>query len=67
MRLKNTLKSELEKIELIGKKKVDLLFEKFKSIDKIRAASVDELAKINGIGKTLAENIYKYFHKNLGE
>ena len=64
LRQKNALKSELEKIELIGKKKVDLLFEHFKSIDKIKSASISDLLNVEGIGKQLGENIYNYFHKN---
>jgi len=62
LRQKNTLKSELEKISLIGRAKVSILFDKFKSIDKIRSATIDELASVSGIGKVLATNIYNYFH-----
>ena len=63
LRQKNTLSSELEKIDLIGKNKVNLLFEKFKSIDKIKSATVDELMTVKGIGKNLAKNIYNHFNK----
>jgi len=63
LRKKNTLISELEKIELIGKKKVNLLFDKFKSIDKIKSLTLDELKNVEGIGEVLANNIYNYFHK----
>lgn len=63
LRQKNALRSELENIDLIGKKKVDVLFDKFKSIDKIRNASIEEIANTSGIGEKLAENIYNYFHK----
>jgi excinuclease ABC subunit C len=63
LRKKNTLKSELEKIPLIGKNKVNLLFEKFKSVDKIKECSLEELQVVDGIGEVLAKNIYEYFHK----
>jgi len=63
LRKKNALMSELEKIPLIGKKKVNLLFEKFKSVDKIKSLSVNELAETEGVGSVLAKNIYDYFHK----
>ena len=63
LRQKNTLKSELEKIELLGKKKATLLFDKFKSIDNIKNADICSLMQTEGIGKTLATNIYNYFHK----
>ena len=62
LRQKNALKSELENIALIGKNKVNVLFEKFKSIDKIKSATIEELSSIKGIGVKLAENIYNYFH-----
>lgn len=63
LRQKNTLKSELEKIELIGQKKINQLFNKFKSIDKIKNASLEELMQVEGVGKKLAENILQYFNK----
>jgi len=63
LRQKSNLKSELEKIQLIGKNKVNLLYEKFKSVDKIKSASVEELKSIIGIGQKLATNIFEYFHK----
>lgn len=63
LRQKNQLKSELEKIDLVGKNKVNILFERFKSIDKIKSASIEELSSVKGIGKTIAENVYNYFHK----
>jgi excinuclease ABC subunit C len=62
LRQKNALKSELEKISLVGKNKVSILFDKFKSIDKIKSATIEELSAVSGIGKTIATNIFNYFH-----
>ena len=59
---KTALKSQLENIELIGKSKVNILFDKFKTIENIKSATIEELQSVNGIGKKLAENIYKFFH-----
>ena len=64
LRQKNALKSELEKIDLLGKSKVNALFDYFKSIDKIKEADINTLCRVDGIGKTLATNIYNYFHKD---
>ena len=64
LRQKNALRSELENIELIGKSKVNLLFDKFKSIEKIKSATIEELSSLKGIGRKLAENIYNYFHND---
>ena len=62
LRQKTALKSQLENIELIGKSKVNILFDKFKTIENIKSATIEELQSVNGIGKKLAENIYKFFH-----
>ncbi len=58
---KNTIESELEKIEGIGKNKRIALLKHFKSIGKIKAASADELCLVKGISKTNAEAIVNYF------
>lgn len=63
LRQKTALQSQLENIELIGKNKVNILFDKFKTIEKIKSATVEELQSVKGIGKKLAENIYNFFHK----
>jgi len=57
------LKSELEKIPLVGKKKVDILFDKFKDIENIKNATIEELSSTPNIGDVIAKNIYDYFHK----
>jgi len=62
LRQKNELKSELEKIPLVGRNKVNILFDKFKSIDKIKSATIDELSSTQGVGKVVANNIFRYFH-----
>lgn len=64
LRRKNALRSELEKIPLIGKSKVNILFDKFKSIDSIKSASLEELMSTKGVGEKLARNIFDYFHSN---
>ena len=62
LRQKNTLKSELEKIDLLGKNKIDKLFDYFKSVEKIKNATVEDLMKVEGIGKNIAQNIVEYFN-----
>lgn len=64
LRRKDAVTSELTKIELIGSKKVNILFDRFKSIDNIKNATIQELSQTPGIGDVLASNIYNYFHKN---
>ena len=62
---KRNLASVLNEIEGIGEKKRKALLDEFKTIDKIMDASVDELCKVDGIGKELAEKIRIYFKKEL--
>ena len=58
---KNTIESELEKIEGIGKQKRIALLKHFKSIGKIKTASVNELVAVKGISMKNAEDIKVYF------
>ncbi len=59
-RSKAAINSELEGIEGIGQKTAEVLLKNFKSVKRIKEASVDELARI--VGKTKAAKIYKSFH-----
>ena len=61
LRNKRTLKSELLKIEGIGKQKRDALIDEFKDIGGIISASEEDIAKVNGIGEKLAKNVKEYF------
>ena len=61
MHRKNTIESELEKIEGIGKQKRIALLKHFKSIGKIKTASIDELVAVKGISLKNAEDIHSYF------
>ena len=54
------LRSTLEVIEGVGSKSVESLFKHFKSLTKIKAATVEELAEV--VGKVRAEKIYNHFH-----
>ena len=57
LRNKEITKSELDEIEGIGPAKKKALLEKFGSVEKIKEASVEELTKVKGINKELAEKI----------
>jgi excinuclease ABC subunit C len=63
IREKKQTESLLLEIEGVGKNRIKLLFETFKTIDKIKKASLDELKGVKGIPKDVAENIYNYFNK----
>ena len=49
--------SELDDIKGIGDAKKKALLKAFGSVEKIKRASVEELCKVKGINKELAENI----------
>jgi len=55
----NFIKSELEEIPGLGKKSVEKLLKKFKTLSRIKKASAEELAEV--IGKQRAESIKAHF------
>ena len=62
---KRNLASVLEEIDGVGKKKQIALMDKFKTIDKIMNASIEELCEVEGIGEGLAQKIKTYFKENI--
>lgn len=59
------LKSSLSEIEGLGEMKTKELLKHFKSVNNIAKASVQELMKVSGIGESLANIIYNYYHENI--
>jgi excinuclease ABC subunit C len=59
-----TRQSSLTKIPGIGKKRARELFLKFKSVEKIGAASIEELCKIKGINENLAKTVIEWIKEN---
>ena len=57
------VRSILDDIKGVGPAKRKALMRYFKSIEEIRAAAVSELAKVPEISPGLAEEIYRFFHK----
>ena len=64
LRNKRSLSSLLDEIPGIGKEKRRALMEKFKDINGILAADVQQLCTVEGIGRKRAEEIWQFFHKN---
>jgi excinuclease ABC subunit C len=54
---KSSIATELLNIEGLGEKRVTALLRRFGSAKRLRAASIDEIAEVAGIGKALAESI----------
>ena len=59
-RSKAAISNELEGIEGIGQKTAEALLKKFKSVKRVREASVDNLAQVIGMAK--AKKVYESFH-----
>ncbi len=62
-RAKNLTISDLDSVPLIGKKRKQALLNHFASIEEIRDASIEQLAKVENVSLKIAEKIYNYFHK----
>jgi excinuclease ABC subunit C len=60
-RSKDAIGSELESIEGIGKKTTEQLLKSFKSVKRIKEASIESLAE--SVGEAKAQKIYKSFHQ----
>ena len=63
LRNKSLTKSSLDDIPGVGEKRKKALLSHFKSIEDIKNASVEELSKVEGLNKSVAENIYDHFRK----
>ncbi|SHI40064.1 excinuclease ABC subunit UvrC [Pseudozobellia thermophila] len=59
-RSKAAINSELESIDGIGEKTAQDLLKRFKSVKRIKAASMEDLAQV--VGKSKAKNLYDTFH-----
>lgn len=63
IRLDNQTKSTILKIPDIGEKRGKLLLEHFKSIERLKTATIEELQEVPRIGHDTAKKIYDYYHK----
>ncbi|MGN1161486.1 MAG: helix-hairpin-helix domain-containing protein, partial [Candidatus Fimenecus sp.] len=60
---KRGLELSLTQIDGIGEAKAKALLKHFKTVKAIKTATVDELSKVSGINKNLAEKIYDFYNK----
>jgi len=58
LKLKEDLRSVLDDIADIGEERKKILLKHFGSTERVKEATPDELQKVSGIGKSLAEKIY---------
>ena len=61
---KSSIKSVLQDVEGIGEKRRIELHRKFKSMDALSAATVEEIAETKGMTRPIAEKLYNYLHQD---
>ena len=62
LRGKAQIKSILDDIEGVGPSRRKALMMHFKSIEDIKTAQVEDLLKVQGVTRTVAQSIYAFFH-----
>lgn len=62
VRSKNIDHSELDEIKGVGNKRKMSLLREFGDLENIKKATVEELIKVKGMNKTVAQSIYDHFH-----
>lgn len=60
-----SMKSSISEIPGVGENKAKELLKHFKSVDAISKASIEDLMKVQGIGESLAETIFDFYHKDI--
>lgn len=65
LRGKRNLVSVLDHLEGIGPKRREALWKHYASLDEMKAASVEELAQVEGMNKAVAEALYSFFRKDI--
>lgn len=63
-KLHGRIDSELDKIGGIGEKRRKALLTTFKTIDKIKEATIDELLIVKGMDRKSAQSVYNYFRRD---
>ncbi|MBS5191765.1 MAG: excinuclease ABC subunit UvrC [Lachnospiraceae bacterium] len=63
LRSKQQVRSILDDIPNIGETRRKALMRKFRSLEKIREASVEQLREVDGMNEKAAQSVYQFFHK----
>lgn len=65
LRTKRNLVSVLDHVDGIGPKRRQALWKEFKTLEAMKKASVEELAKVDGMNIKAAETLYEFFRLDL--
>ncbi|MBQ0067083.1 MAG: excinuclease ABC subunit C [Phascolarctobacterium sp.] len=63
LRAKRNLVSVLDHVDGIGPKRRTELWKRYKTLEAMHAASIDDLASTTGMNRLAAESLYGFFHK----
>ncbi|ENZ9536808.1 TPA: excinuclease ABC subunit UvrC [Clostridioides difficile] len=63
LRNKALTKSILDDIQGIGEKRKKSLLNHFKDVDAIKKATMEELLEVDGMNKSISDNVYNFFRK----
>ena len=59
---KNSIKSVLQDVDGIGEKRRVEMHRKFRSMDNLKNATVEEIASVKGMTRPVAEKLYEFLH-----
>ena len=62
LRSKSALYSVLDSIDGVGDKRKRALYDAFITVERIKSASIEELASVKGMTLPAAQSVYSYFH-----
>ncbi len=62
LKKKHTLGLSLTQIEGVGEKRAALLLARFRTVEAVKNAELDELSSVPGVPRGVAENVYLHFH-----
>ena len=60
---KNTIKSVLQEVDGIGEKRRIALHRHFKTMDNLKSASIEDIAKVKGMTKPTAQKLFDFLHQ----
>ncbi len=64
LKKKRTLETTLTSIEGVGPKRAKLLLDRFKTLDAVKNAGLDDLMNVPGLSVPAANSVYRYFHND---
>ncbi len=64
LRSRSSLRSGLEDIPGVGEKRRKILLSHFRSLARLRKASLEQIEEVPGIPKETARNVFQYLHEN---